>query len=796
MFGVNNAARGPGELRALLENGLDRVLQALGLEMGTIWLHPHRVTRGLPPEAVEIGEIAAEADLRIPQVQAVSDWQKVKETHPELAPLAGVMKNLGIRASIAVSLEREGRAGGLAVHAPRPRVWTGTEIALVETAANLLAVTIETLRVEEERRRLSRTLKVLGRCNEAVVGATDEAVLLQEICRLVVEEGGYRLAWVGFAEEDPANTVRPVAQTGFEEGYLETVTITYDDSEHGRGPTGTAIRTGQPAVVRNILTDSAYAPWREEATRRGYASSIALPLIAGERRIGALNIYAAEPDAFAPDEVELLCRLADNLAFGIQSLRARTALRESETKYRALDVTERKQMEEKIRCQAARAEALLSVASRLNAQLDLDRVLKVVCEEARAAFHVPMAIVLLHDDRRDVLELAAGAGLPSEFAERLKPLPRSLFGAYVREENPVVIITDLRTIPDQQVANLCDDYNLRTGIGAMLQRNGRLIGVLALITTGEVRHFTAGELALLQGLADHASQAITNARLFAETQRRLKLVQALRNIDLAIAGSLDLRVTFSVVLDEITAQLGMDAAAILLFNHHILTLEYAAWRGFRTETIKRLRLRLGEGYAGQVALERRTIHIPFLPEAKRDPVQAQLLVDEGFVVYYGVPLIAKGQIQGVLEVCHRSPANHDGEWLQFLETLAGQAAIAIENVALLDQVQRSHLELVMAYDATIEGWARALELRDRETEGHSQRVTEMTLRLARALGMKEEELVHVRRGLFCTISGNWVFPTASCSNPVRFHRRIGRSCASTRGTLTRCFLPLPTSVRR
>jgi len=552
-----------------LETSLDHVLRALGLEMGTIWLHPHRVVRGLPTEVAAIGKAAAGAGLSIPHVQAVPDWQKVGETHPELAPLAGVMERLGIRASIAVSLQQEGRTGGLAVAAPRPRAWTGTETALVETVVPLLEMAIKTLRAEEELRKTKRALKVFSKCNEALVRAADEAVLLQEICRLLVEDGGYRLAWIGFAEQDAAKTVRPVAQAGFEKGYLDTVNITWAESERGRGPTGTAIRTGRPSVVRNMLTDPACAPWREEATRRGYASSIALPLVAGDQTFGALNIYAVEPDAFAPDEAELLCKLADNLAFGIQALRVRTALRESEAKYRLL--------------------------------------------------------------------------------------------------------------------------------------------------------------------VEQAS-------------RRLKLVQALRNIDLAITGSLDLRVTFSVALDEITAQLGLDAAAILILNLPTQTLEYAAWRGFRTKAFQRLRLRLGEGYAGRAALERRTIHIPFLPEAERDPVQAPFLANEGFVAYYAVPLIAKGQLQGVLEVYHRSPVEPDGEWLQFLETLAGQAAIAIDNVALFDQLQRSHLDLILAYDATIEGWSRALDMRDKETEGHSQRVTEMSLRLARALGVKEEELVHIRRG--------------------------------------------------
>jgi len=842
--GDGGAGETSADLRALLETSLDRMLRALGLEMGAIWLHPHRVTRGLPEKVVEIGKAATHVGLGIPHVQAVPDWQRVGETHPGLAPLAEVMGGLGIRASIAVSLQHEGRAGGLAMAAPQPRAWTGTEIALVETAAHLLKAAIESLLAEEERRKVNRALKVLGKCNEALVRGADETVLLREICRLLVEDGGYRLAWVGFAEQDPAKTVRPVAQAGFEEGYLDTVNITWDDSERGRGPTGTAIRTGRPAVVRNILTDPAFTLWREEATRRGYASNIALPLTGRGQVLGAISIYAAEPDAFAPEEVDLLCNLADDLAFGIQTRRTQAALHESEAKYSILveqasdgifladgqgrlvdvnprgcamlgytrdeilqlsiqdlippedlaaqpirfdelrpgktilierrlrckdgslvpveisakvldngllqgivrDATERKQMEEEIRRQAARAEALLRTASRLNAQLDPDRVLKVVCKETRAALRVPVAAVLLYDDRHGVLNLAAGSGLPPGLAERMKPLPLALYEEFAPQRDPVVVVSDLRTVPDRLVADLCLDYDLRTGVGVRMQRDGNFIGVLTLITAGEVRRFAAEELALLQGLADQAAQAIANARLFDETRRRLKLVHALRNIDLAITGSLDLRVTFNVALDEITAQLGMDAAAIMILNLHSQTMEYTAWRGFRTGALRRLRLRLGEGYAGRAALERRTIHIPFLPEAERDSIQAPLLADEGFVTYCAVPLIAKGQIQGILEVCHRSPVDHNGEWLQFLETLAGQAAIAIDNVALVDQLQRSHLELILAYDSTIEGWSRALDLRDKETEGHSQRVTEMTLRLARALGMKEEELVHVRRG--------------------------------------------------
>jgi putative nucleotidyltransferase with HDIG domain len=155
---------------------------------------------------------------------------------------------------------------------------------------------------------------------------------------------------------------------------------------------------------------------------------------------------------------------------------------------------------------------------------------------------------------------------------------------------------------------------------------------------------------------------------------------------------------------------------------------------------------LGQGYAGRAALERRTLSLPDLAEEEPDFARAALLAGEGFRAYCGVPLIAKGLVEGVLEIFHRSPLHPGSDWLDFLEALAGQAAIAIDNTQLFNELQRSNLNLSLAYDATIEGWSRALDLRDKETEGHTQRVTEVTLKLARAMGMPEEELMHVRRG--------------------------------------------------
>jgi len=258
--------------------------------------------------------------------------------------------------------------------------------------------------------------------------------------------------------------------------------------------------------------------------------------------------------------------------------------------------------------------------------------------------------------------------------------------------------------------------------------------------------FTPERVEFFQAYAQQAAAALVNARQFKEIERQSEHLQALRNIDIAITASLDLRVTLNVILDQVTTQLGIDAADILLLNQYTKTVEYGAGRGFRSKAIERSRLHLGEGCAGRAALERRIVNIPNLPEAGESYTLSRLITDEGFISYYGVPLIAKGQVKGVLEIFHRVPLDPDQKWLDFLEALAGQAAIAIDNASLFDDLQRTNIELTLAYDATIEGWAYALDLRDKETEGHSRRVTEITVRLARAMGLSDAELVHVRRG--------------------------------------------------
>ena len=250
------------------------------------------------------------------------------------------------------------------------------------------------------------------------------------------------------------------------------------------------------------------------------------------------------------------------------------------------------------------------------------------------------------------------------------------------------------------------------------------------------------------------------ARLEAETRARLRLqyLTTLHAIDMVITGSLDLRFTMKLFLEQTIPRLGMDAGVILLLNPHNQTLEHGADWGFVSADVRQVRERLGEGSAGLAAMERRLVHIADLGERPNPFARHEVLRAEGAVAYYAVPLVAKGQIRGVFEIFCRKAMEPEPEWFDFLEALAIQAALAIDNATLFRKLQESNIELTLAYDTTIEGWANALELRDSETEGHTRRVTDLTMKCACAVGLREEEMDHVRRGALLHDIGKMAIP--------------------------------------
>ena len=268
---------------------------------------------------------------------------------------------------------------------------------------NLLA---ERNRSERELRRVNRALRVLGECNQTLVRAEAEPVLLEDVCRILVEHGGYRMAWVGYAQTDADRRVRPMAKAGTETAYLEGALISWADDDRGRGPTGAAIRTGRTQVNRDFRANPDMAPWREAALERGFLSSIALPLKGEGAPLGVLCVYAAEPDAFDTSEVQLLDELAQDLGFGIATLRARAAHRRAEAMVARL----------------AYFDSLTGLPNRTHLLERMDRAIASAGEGG-----APFALLTLNVNRFNDIQIGLGVGHGDEvlkqLAERLGAVP-------------------------------------------------------------------------------------------------------------------------------------------------------------------------------------------------------------------------------------------------------------------------------------------------------------------------------------------------------------------------------------
>ena len=261
-----------------------------------------------------------------------------------------------------------------------------------------------------------------------------------------------------------------------------------------------------------------------------------------------------------------------------------------------------------------------------------------------------------------------------------------------------------------------------------------------------------------KGLVLSARDITKYKRTEVRMQRQLKRLSALRSIDLAIASGLDADLLLSVLLDRVIETLHVDAASVLLLDPEMNILKFGAGKGFHTNILQHTRLKPGQGYAGQAVLERRIVNVSDLTKSANEFDRSPLFPNEHFKVYYGTPLIAKGRVLGVLEIFHRSHLHPDEDWLDFLNIISGQTAIAIDSAMMFKELQRSNFELSLAYNATIEAWSRTLDLRDRETEGHTRRVTDITVRFAAMAGLKDADLIHIRRGATLHDIGKVVIP--------------------------------------
>ncbi len=389
---------------------------------------------------------------------------------------------------------------------------------------------------------------------------------------------------------------------------------------------------------------------------------------------------------------------------------------------------------------ARRSEVLLSIAHELNRQLDLRCVYETICRQTGLAFELPAVCILIYDEYRDLYELAYEQDLSPELRQTFSCLSGSVYDSIFPGSLAGTMASALSS-PDP-FASL---YTHRAASARML-REGSLIGSLIVFSSGGERAFLDSELKMLAGIADQAAQAIVNARLYEEAQSNLEDLLALRDIGQVIVGTVDLSLALTTILRRTVKRLDVDAAAILLFHAASSTLEYSAAAGFHSQAWRYAHLGAANAYASQALVERRMVQISDLRQAPDGFASCPEFLEEEFVGYMALPLISKGQVKGILELFRRSPIQEELRWRDFLDTLCNQAATAIESIQLFEDLQSKNLQLSQSYDTTLEGWAQAMELRDQVTEGHIRRVVDLTIRLARQLGIEDERLAHFRRG--------------------------------------------------
>jgi len=408
------------------------------------------------------------------------------------------------------------------------------------------------------------------------------------------------------------------------------------------------------------------------------------------------------------------------------------------------DITVRKQAEDALRMKTGELETLFSISKHLRAARSADEMLPLVVKEMRSVLQADTSAIILLNPDEEHFRYAFGDGALAANIGKKFIADQSISGMVLQTNKPYVTV-DLSSDPIK-ASGLKGTEGLGPAVVVPLLSEEDFLGVLVCARTKELTHshFSTSEVQLLTAIGEMVGNALRRAGLFDQALTRLQNVQALRSIDMAISANMELSIILEVLLAQGVTQLDVDAASVLLLDPHTHTLEYEAGYGFRTKAVESAHLRIGEGLPGEVALKRKILYVPNLSKSKT--LLRKNLLKEEFVSYHAAPLIAKGQLQGVLEIFSRTPIAVNDEQTSFLETLATQAAIAIDNAQLFVNLQRSNFELEMAYNATIEGWSRALELRDQETEGHTLRVAKMTVGLAQAMGVKSEEIIHIRRG--------------------------------------------------
>ena len=448
-----------------------------------------------------------------------------------------------------------------------------------------------------------------------------------------------------------------------------------------------------------------------------------VPFVVGEEVIGALLLDSSTSHpSFSPEDMRLLEHFATTATLLLQDARLVTHL--------------------KRRLQEMEAVHHITIALRNTA--DLKDTLQVLLDETLKIVDSEVGAILIYDPVEDLLQPIVARGWMKRFHTPLRP--GQGVGGTVFLRNEAYFSPDFSRDP---ITDAEGKDQIPPGWGGTclpLHVGDNVLGVMFILRPPN-QYWTDAQRYLLQTLAEIGGITLHRIGLLSETRRRLQQLQSLQVVAQAITGSLDLQLTLNILIEQVQAQFQTDAVDVLLIDAGLFSLSVVASAGFHSPQATHRRMSMNASLPGMVALQGAPTVLNNLTETPPPYENCRIFLQrERIRTYIGIPLVAKGQTKGVLELFYRRQATFSPEQIDFLTHLARYAAIALDNAQMVESLQRSANELRAAYEATIEGWARALELRDKETEGHAQRVATLTVTLARRLGVPEERLPHIRRG--------------------------------------------------
>jgi len=476
--------------------------------------------------------------------------------------------------------------------------------------------------------------------------------------------------------------------------------------------------TNEPLIIEDCDKDSRFARWGDINNVHGW---MGVPLISRGQVIGYITLDSHTPSAFTQNDAVAAQTFAHQAATSLENSRLFT-----ETKQRLDEL-----------------EIISRVSFSLRAAHDTKEMLPILLNEIKASVGTDSAAIWLYESEDNELKSMTTAGWFSlQPKSNFKPTEGIIGNVY--SSGVAYVTTDSVANSEPDPENSIFFGKNGNGIAVPIRTTTGTIGALAVAINTPYK-VKSHQIKLVTTLAEIAGNAIHRSNLYQRSEEQIQRLTTMRELDTAITSSQDLHITLGIVTENLIAKMGVDAAAILVFNPDSQILEYHAATGFENRNTLHNPINIGESLASQILLSRKAIYIKDITKENNLQLTTHPILKE-FTSYYAIPLFSKGATRGILETYFRSPFLPTADWIDFLHALAGQATIAIDNAQLFKNLQQSNQELSLAYDITLEGWGKALELRDKETQGHTRRVTYLTLELARQMDIPESELLHIRRG--------------------------------------------------